>query len=186
MNRGIPKNIFMLSNYRIFHKQKHHLFSTKYISRYSHVWIQNERSLKLIIVITSHRSKAGSLGSQLTRRKYNEKDANEACQLNLYPMANHGNCKSQSRMWSSYTSYKLLMNFKPSHCVIWQIWLKIFPQNQLLVKCIWFVYKCKWFSNSKPYSKLEFWIASTSSTHCNAFNWPMDVGNSINIEHPSN
>jgi hypothetical protein len=32
-------------------------------------------------------------------RKYSEKDANEACWLNIYPMANHGNYKPQSWVW---------------------------------------------------------------------------------------
>jgi len=36
---------------------------------------------------------AGNLGSWLNNKKYGEKDANEAYCLNLYPMANHGNCK---------------------------------------------------------------------------------------------
>ncbi len=42
---------------------------------------------------------AGSLGSRQNNKKYNEKNANEVYQLNLYPMANHGNCKSLSHMW---------------------------------------------------------------------------------------
>ncbi len=37
---------------------------------------------------------ANSLGSWPNSKKYGGKNANEACQLNLYPMANHGNCKS--------------------------------------------------------------------------------------------
>jgi len=42
---------------------------------------------------------AGSLRSRPNNKKYNEKDVNEAHRLNLYPMANHGNYKSQSRVW---------------------------------------------------------------------------------------
>jgi hypothetical protein len=38
---------------------------------------------------------AGNLGSQPNNKKYGEKDINDAYCLNLYPMANHGNYKSQ-------------------------------------------------------------------------------------------
>jgi hypothetical protein len=41
----------------------------------------------------------GNLRSQPNNKKYNEKYAKEACWLNLYPTANHGNYKSQSQVW---------------------------------------------------------------------------------------
>ncbi len=39
---------------------------------------------------------AGTSKLKPNNKKYGEKNANEAYQLNLYPMANHGNFKSQS------------------------------------------------------------------------------------------
>jgi hypothetical protein len=53
----------------------------------------------LIITITSHQIEVGNLGSRLNNKKYGEKDEKEACQLNLYPIASHGNRKSQYRVW---------------------------------------------------------------------------------------
>jgi len=34
------------------------------------------------------------LKSRPNNKKYDEKNVNETCRLNLYPMANHGNYKS--------------------------------------------------------------------------------------------
>jgi hypothetical protein len=47
----------------------------------------------------------GSLGSRPNSKKYSEKDVNEAYWLKLYPMANHGNYKSQSWVWPFWRPY---------------------------------------------------------------------------------
>jgi len=47
----------------------------------------------------------GSLGWWQNNKKYGENDERETCQLNLYPMANHGNCKSQSLVWPLWRPY---------------------------------------------------------------------------------
>jgi hypothetical protein len=47
----------------------------------------------------------GSLGWWPNNKKYGENDAREACQLHLYPMAKHGNYRSQSLVrpfWKPY------------------------------------------------------------------------------------
>jgi hypothetical protein len=48
----------------------------------------------LIIAIISPQIEASNLGSRPNNNKYSEKDESKACQLNLYPIANHGNYKS--------------------------------------------------------------------------------------------
>ncbi len=53
-----------------------------------HAWTHIEGSLKLITIITSRRMEVGSSGSWPNSKKYSEKDVNETCQLNPYPMAN--------------------------------------------------------------------------------------------------
>ncbi len=72
------------------------------VACYSHVWTHTEGSSKLIIVITSHQMDVSNFGSWPNSRKYSEKDANE---MNLYPMANHGNCKSQFQVWPFWSPY---------------------------------------------------------------------------------
>jgi hypothetical protein len=42
-----------------------------------------------MLAITFRWIEVGNLGSQLNKKKYGEKDAKEACQLNLYPRANN-------------------------------------------------------------------------------------------------
>jgi hypothetical protein len=53
----------------------------------------------LITTIISHRIEVGNLGSWPNNKKYGEKNEREACQLNLYPIANHGSYKSQFQIW---------------------------------------------------------------------------------------
>jgi hypothetical protein len=53
----------------------------------------------LITSIISCRIEASNLGSRPNNNKYGEKDESEACQLNLYPIANHGSYKSQFQIW---------------------------------------------------------------------------------------
>jgi hypothetical protein len=38
-------------------------------------------------------------------KKNGKNDANETYQLNLYPMVNHGNCRSQSLVWPFWKPY---------------------------------------------------------------------------------
>ncbi len=52
----------------------------------------------LIIAIASCRIKASNSGSWPSNNKYGEKDEREDFQLNLYPIASHANCKSQSQI----------------------------------------------------------------------------------------
>jgi len=63
------------------------------VAQYSHAWIHTLRSSMLIIAIISRRIEASNLGSRPNNNKYDEKDENETCQLNLYPIANHGSYK---------------------------------------------------------------------------------------------
>jgi hypothetical protein len=59
----------------------------------------------LITTITSHQVEAGNSNSCPKNEKYGEKYEKEAYKLNLYPITNHGRCKSQSRirlLWRSY------------------------------------------------------------------------------------
>jgi hypothetical protein len=49
----------------------------------------------LITNIASYWIEAGNLSSWPNNKKYGEKDEREACQLNLYPIINHGNYKFQ-------------------------------------------------------------------------------------------
>jgi len=51
-------------------------------------------SSKFITTITSHHIKANKLGSWPNNKRYGEKDARETYQLNLYPITNHGSCRS--------------------------------------------------------------------------------------------
>ncbi len=53
----------------------------------------------LITTIASCQIEVGNLGSQPNNKKYGEKDERKACRLNLYPIASHGSCKSQFRVW---------------------------------------------------------------------------------------
>jgi hypothetical protein len=48
---------------------------------------------------------ANSSVSRQNNKKYSEKNAIEAYWLNLYPMANHGNYKSQSQVWPFWRPY---------------------------------------------------------------------------------
>jgi hypothetical protein len=49
----------------------------------------------LIIVVASCQIEANKSSSWPNNKKYGEKDEKEVCQLNLYPIANHGSYKSQ-------------------------------------------------------------------------------------------
>jgi hypothetical protein len=75
------------------------------VAQYSHAWIHTLRSSMLIIAIISRRIEANNLGSPPNNNKYGEKDEIETCQLNLYPIANHGSYKSQFRIWPLWRPY---------------------------------------------------------------------------------
>jgi hypothetical protein len=51
------------------------------------------------MAITYYHTEIGSPNSQPNNKKYNEKDVKEACWLNLYPITNYGNYRSQSLVW---------------------------------------------------------------------------------------
>jgi len=53
----------------------------------------------------SYRIETSNLGSRPNNDKYGEKDEKEAFQLNLYPITNHGSCKSQFRIWPLWRPY---------------------------------------------------------------------------------
>ncbi len=65
----------------------------------------------LITIITTRRIEANNWGSWPKNKKYGEKDEREVCQLNLYPIANHGNCKSQSWVWPLQKPYFCNLRF---------------------------------------------------------------------------
>jgi hypothetical protein len=75
------------------------------VAHCSHAWIHMLRSSMLITTITSCRIEVGNLDSRLNNKKCGEKDEKEACQLNLYPITNHGNYKSQFRIWPLWRPY---------------------------------------------------------------------------------
>jgi hypothetical protein len=45
------------------------------------------------------------LGSQPNNKKYGKKNEKEACSLNLYPITNHGDYRSQSQIWPLWNPY---------------------------------------------------------------------------------
>jgi hypothetical protein len=71
----------------------------------SHAWSHTFGSSKLMIIIISCHIEARSLNSWLNNKNYGGKDAKEACQLNLYPIVNHSNCKSQFQVWFFWSPY---------------------------------------------------------------------------------
>jgi hypothetical protein len=70
----------------------------------------------LIIAIKSCRIKVGNSSSWLNNKKYGEKDERKTCQLNLYPIANHGNYKSKSQVWPLWKPY-----FHKPHFIVYTI-----------------------------------------------------------------
>ncbi len=115
------------------------------VAHCSHAWIHIEGSSRLVTIITSHWMEVDSLKSQLNNRKYSEKDVNEACQLNLYPMANHHNYKSQSWMWPFWRPY-----FRNLHFTIYTI----HSANPLASR--WSHELIRWSMNAFSHKSLKF------------------------------
>ncbi len=88
------------------------------VARCSHAWIHTLRSSMLIIVIAFCQIEASNSSSWPNNKRYGEKDEREACQLNLYTIASHGNCKSQSRVWPLWRPY-----FHKPHFTVYTICL---------------------------------------------------------------
>jgi hypothetical protein len=75
------------------------------MARCSHVWIRTSGSSKLITTSASCQINANNSNSWPNNKKYGEKDERKACWLNLYPIVNHGSCKSQSQIWPLWRPY---------------------------------------------------------------------------------
>jgi len=63
--------------------------------------------IRIIHVYYCHqyRIKVGNLGSQPNNKKYGKKNEREPYQLNLYPIINHGDCRSQFQIWPLWSPY---------------------------------------------------------------------------------
>jgi hypothetical protein len=59
----------------------------------------------IIITIASCWIEVNNSCPLLNNRKYGENDAKKTCQLNLYPIINHGSYKSQSLIWHFWNPY---------------------------------------------------------------------------------
>jgi hypothetical protein len=116
MNHGILKSISMLNNCQIFYSHRHHMLEQSNLLFTCLIHI--EGSLRTITIITSCQMEVGSLRSQHNNKKYGERNVNEACRINLYPMANHGNYKSQSWVWHFLRPY-----FRNSWFIVYTICL---------------------------------------------------------------
>jgi hypothetical protein len=82
----------------------------------SHAWNHTFGSSKLMILIISCQIEVRSWSSWLNNKNYGGKDAKEACHLNLYPIVNHGSCKSQFWIWFFWNPY-----FHKPHFTIYTI-----------------------------------------------------------------
>jgi hypothetical protein len=87
---GIVQSISMLDSCQFFIAMG--ITCQNKVVHFSHSWIHTLKSSILITTIASHHIEVSNLGSWPNNNKYGEKDEREACWLNLYPIASHGNC----------------------------------------------------------------------------------------------
>ncbi len=113
-------------------------------THYSHAWTHIARSSRLIIIISSRWMEVSSLGSRPNNKKYCEKNANEVYQLNLYPMANHGNFESQFQMWPFWRPY-----FYNPHFTIYTIHLVNLSTSKWSHEVVW------WSINAFPHKSYK-------------------------------
>ncbi len=121
-------------------------------------------------------------------KKYGENDANEAYQLNLYTMANHSKCRSQSLIWPFWKPY--LGN---CHFTIYTIHLANSSTSR------WSCEMVQWSINAFSHNFLKFpqnsipWLVRTSTWTLNPLNVLsknayvvisiLRFGNGINSKH---